>query len=247
MTIIRVGTAGWSLPAAVAERLASGGTHLQRYAAQLPVVEINSSFYRPHRRTTYERWAASVPADFRFSVKLPKAITHECRLRDCMPLVERFGDEIAGLGQKLGPVLVQLPPSFAFPGDIAEGVFEAASRVLRAELVLEPRHASWFSADVDLVLDRQRVSRVAADPARIPAAAVPGGWNRTAYFRLHGSPRIYDSPYSPDAIRRQSVDAALLAGTGAEVWIIYDNTMHGAATQNALDLEDILRPGTTRP
>src|SRR5688572_17535989 len=75
-----IGCAGWSLPKKFADAFPAEGSHLVRYAARLPAVEINSSFYRPHRPTTYEKWAASVPTGFRFSVKVPKWITHERRL-----------------------------------------------------------------------------------------------------------------------------------------------------------------------
>ena len=96
------------------------GSHLERYGAILNAVEINSSFYRPHRTATYERWAASVPEDFRFAVKVPKAITHERRLKDVGDLLDRFLSEVSGLGPKLGPLLVQLPPSLSFQAGIAD-------------------------------------------------------------------------------------------------------------------------------
>jgi len=96
---------------------------LARYATRFSVVEINSSFYRPHQQRTYERWAASVPAAFRFSVKLPKAISHEAALRGCGPALDRFLEETAGLGRKLGGVLLQLPPSHAFDARVAAGFF----------------------------------------------------------------------------------------------------------------------------
>jgi len=80
MAEYRVGCAGWALTKANQAAFPAEGTHLQRYAGRLNAVEINSSFYRPHRLATYEQWAASVPATFRFAVKLPKAITHDQRL-----------------------------------------------------------------------------------------------------------------------------------------------------------------------
>jgi uncharacterized protein YecE (DUF72 family) len=73
---VRIGTAAWSIPREHAAPFPVAGSHLERYAAVLNAVEINSSFYRPHRTATYERWAASVPEDFHFAVKIPKAITH---------------------------------------------------------------------------------------------------------------------------------------------------------------------------
>src|SRR4051794_13597269 len=108
--IVRIGTAGWSIPAAFADHFPAQGTNLERYAARFSAVEINSSFHRPHRPATYARWAASVGPDFRFAVKLPKVITHAARLVDVDAALDRFVAEINGLGAKLGPLLVQLPP-----------------------------------------------------------------------------------------------------------------------------------------
>lgn len=237
---IHIGVAGWSIPSALADRFPASGTHLERYGARFSAVEINSSFYRPHRRTTYERWAASVPPGFRFSVKLPKAITHERRFVDCQALLDRFAGETDGLGSKRGPVLVQLPPSFAYPGDSAERFLSDLKTTVTDDIVLEPRHASWFRPDVEHMLERQKVARVAADPARPLPAAQPGGWHRRAYFRLHGSPVMYESAYRQDAIAAHAGVVATLAMQGIDVWTIYDNTVYGAAKQNAFELMDVL-------
>ena len=88
--VVRVGRAGWSLPGAVIADFPADGSHLQRYAGRLSCVEINSSFYRPYRAATYERWAQSVPDDFRFSVKLPRAITHDGQLRNAGAQLDDF-------------------------------------------------------------------------------------------------------------------------------------------------------------
>jgi hypothetical protein len=175
---IYVGVAGWSMPASSVDQFNLNGSHLQRYSSRLNAVEINSSFYRPHRRSTYERWAASVPDGFRFAVKLPKAITHEHRLRGCEALLERFAGEVAGLGEKRGPILVQLPPSLGFEPLAVQAFLAGARRVLGGAIVLEPRHASWFSAEVDAILASEQVARVVADPAVTPAGLEPGGWRR---------------------------------------------------------------------
>jgi uncharacterized protein YecE (DUF72 family) len=108
-TLMRIGTAAWSIPKEHAAPFPAIGSHLERYGAVLNAVEIKSSFYRPHRTVIYERWVASVPEGFRFAVKVPKAITHECRLKDVDDLLDRFLSEVSGLGPKLGPLLVQLP------------------------------------------------------------------------------------------------------------------------------------------
>lgn len=112
--MIRIGTAGWSIRGTIADEFPGGGTHLQRHAGRFDAVEINSSFYRPHRRATYERWSGSVPDSFRFAVKAPESVTHERRLCHCDELVDRFVAEASGLGDKLGVILVQLPPTLQF-------------------------------------------------------------------------------------------------------------------------------------
>ncbi|ARW16787.1 DUF72 domain-containing protein [Komagataeibacter europaeus] len=247
---IRVGVAGWSIPSALASRFPTAGTHLERYGARIPTVEINSSFYRPHRRATYARWAASVPPAFRFSVKLPKTITHERRFIDCQALVERFAEETGGLGDKRGPILVQLPPSFSYPGERAEQFFNDLKAAITGPVVVEPRHASWFTPEVNHMLERLQIARVAADPARPSAAAQPGGWRNLAYFRLHGSPRIYESTYTKETIETHAEIVTSLAMRGIDVWTIYDNTTYGAATRNAFELMEALdkdRPGNGLP
>jgi uncharacterized protein YecE (DUF72 family) len=233
---IKIGTAGWRIPSASADRFPREGSHLARYAERLPAVEINSSFYRSHRRQTYERWASSAPDAFRFSVKLPKAVTHERRLVGIDDLLDRFLDEVAGLGPKLGPVLVQLPPSLAFDPDVASVFFDALRQRFEGRLACEPRHASWFTDAADALLVGAGTARVAADPAPVARAAVPGGWPGLTYRRLHGAPRTYYSNYSEGFLQAQALELSTGA-PGADRWCILDNTALGHATRNALDLQ----------
>ena len=239
--LIRIGTAGWAIPAAVREALRREGTALERYAACFDSAEINSCFHRPHRRSTYQRWAESVGPDFRFAVKLPKLITHERRLIACRHEIARFAEETEGLGGKRGPVLIQLPPKLAFDSDTADAFFVEMAEILPGPMVCEPRHESWVSAEADALLTRHRVSRVAADPARVPALAEPGGCRNRAYYRLHGSPSIYRSLYGPERVARHAAIVAALAAGGTESWTIYDNTASGAALADALALRARLR------
>jgi uncharacterized protein YecE (DUF72 family) len=237
---IRTGIAGWSIGSALAGQFPGSESHLGRYARRLNAAEINSSFHRPHRRATYEKWAASVPSDFRFAVKLPKTITHAQRLVDCDDLLARFAEEAGGLGDKRGPILVQLPPSFALADDVASRFIAAFDTIVSGPMVIEPRHASWFEAEAEALLVQHRIARVAADPALHPGAGEPGGWPGIAYFRLHGSPQVYWSSYSAEAIEAQARHVEALASHRVEVWTIYDNTASGAALANALDLDNRL-------
>ena len=230
-----VGTAGWTIGRAVATAFAGEGTHLQRYARVLPGAEINSSFHRPHAPATYARWADSTPQSFRFAVKLPRTITHDAKLRRARLPLERFLAETAALGAKRGPLLVQLPPSFAFDRRVVAGFFELLRDRFRGDVVCEPRHATWFDARADALLADYRVARVAADPAVAPGGDRPGGWRGLSYYRLHGSPRRYWSRYEPAFLARI---AELMRAEPAHVavWCIFDNTASGAAIENALTL-----------
>jgi len=195
---IYVGTAGWSIPRAQQARFPPGDSHLARYAQVFPAVEINSTFYRPHRATTFARWAACVPRAFRFSVKVPRTITHDQRLAHSAPLLEAFLEEVAPLGKRLGCLLVQLPPSLAFD------------------------------------------ARVAADPSLAQGGGEPGGWRGLAYFRLHGSPRIYYSSYDSaylDALADQLRD---MRRRRIPTWCVFDNTALGAAAHNGLSIAERL-------
>ena len=236
-----IGTAGWSIPGRNAEQFAAEGSALQRYATRFAGVEINSSFHRPHRAETWARWAASVPDDFRFAVKMPKAISHERRLVDCAELVERFLAEAGALGDKLGVLLLQLPPKLAFDRTLAESFFRHLASHTAAQVVCEPRHPSWFEGDADALLERLRVARVAADPAIVPQATLPGGWRGFSYWRLHGSPIIYRSSYEGARLDHYArlVEAEL--GQGRPSWCIFDNTASSAATADALALAGLLR------
>ncbi len=228
-----IGCAGWSISKQHAALFPPAASQLERYAQRFNAVEINSSFYRPHLPATYARWAAATPDDFSFAVKLPKAITHTRRLVGATEPLERFLAEAGQLGAKLGPLLVQLPPSLAFDTHVAGAFFTLLRERFAGVVACEPRHASWFSAEAEALLSAFQVARVAADPAIVPAAAVPGGWRGLAYYRLHGSPDMYESAYSKAYLNALAQQMSLLA---APVWCIFDNTALGAAPTNALEL-----------
>lgn len=229
-----MGTAGWSLPRAAQAHFPPGASHLARYARVFPASEINSTFYRSPRTSTVARWAASVPPGFRFSIKLPRAITHDLRLRNAAAPLEAFLRDIEPLRPLMGCVLVQLPPSLAFDAAVARAFFPALRKRFERDIAVEPRHATWFEPAADRLLDRSRVARVAADPARAPGGSDPGGWRGLAYFRLHGSPRVYYSSYEDDFLDALAAKLHALRREGILAWCIFDNTTLGAGTGNAL-------------
>jgi len=236
MSGYRIGCAGWAIPKAHKSEFPDDGSHLQRYAARFSAVEINSSFYKPHRPATYARWAASVPDDFRFSAKVPKTITHKQRLIDTAAVLDAFLAEVTCLGPKLGCLLVQLPPSLVYDAPTAERFFERFRARYEGPLVIEPRHPSWFTPEVVSRLYAHRVGQVAADPAVVPEAAEQAGWPELIYARLHGSPEIYYSTYDEPYLDQLAARMRAYATGAREVWCIFDNTALFAATPNALSL-----------
>ncbi|HEU4694346.1 MAG TPA: DUF72 domain-containing protein [Vicinamibacterales bacterium] len=232
---IRIGTAGWSIPRAAATRFDSAGTHLERYSRQLDCAEINSSFHRPHATTTYAKWRDSTPSAFRFAVKMPRAITHDLKLKNAREPFSTFLNQTDGLADKRGPLLFQLPPSLAFDGAVVTDFLDMVRGVYDGPIVCEPRHATWFSPPAASLLERYRISRVAADPPPVPEATTPAAWAGVVYFRLHGSPRTYWSRYDQNAIAALAAAVGRLA-TAKQVWCVFDNTAGGAAIENACEL-----------
>ena len=239
---IYFGTTGWSIPRKEKSRFPPSESLLARYAKVLPAVEINSTFYRPHRASTFERWASTVPRAFRFSVKIPRTITHDQRLASSAKLLKTFLADLAPLGPRLGCLLVQLPPSLAFEARVARAFFTMLRKQFDRGIAFEPRHRSWFGSSAERLLNKFEIARVAADPPRAEVDGEPGGWPGLAYFRLHGSPRTYYSSYEDDFLDALADRLQELRRARVPTWCIFDNTVLGAATSNALSLLDRLTP-----
>ena len=186
MAVLRAGTSGFSYPEWKGTFYPAGlpaGGMLRHYASVFPTVEINNTFYRYPTDETLRQWAAAVGPAFRFSIKVHRRITHNKRLRDTDADVAFLYERIQALGGRIGPLLVQLPPSLR--ADL--GLLEAFCAQLRPgpPVVVEFRHASWATDPVYALLDRYRVSLCVAetDDQAPPAAAV----GPIAYLRLHKS------------------------------------------------------------
>lgn len=244
MSEIRIGCVSWTVPKVHADRFPDTGSHLERYAARFDAVEINTSFYRHHMATTYARWAAAVPESFRFAVKMSREITHVRRLIDVDEPLDRFLDAVAALGDRLGPLLVQMPPSLRHDAETASTFFTLLRRRFAGAVACEPRHPSWFTPEAETLLAAHSVTRVAADPPPAPEAGTPGGWPGVRYYRLHGSPKIYHSAYPPETLDHLAASLAREAATGSPIWCIFDNTVLGAATTDALSMVERMEANT---
>lgn len=234
--MIRVGTSGWQYrdwrgvlyPEGVPQ-----ARWLERYAEAFSVVEVNNSFYRLPERATFERWRGVTPADFTFVVKASRFLTHVKRLKDAEDGVRLLHERIEGLGDKLGPVLFQLPPRFR--ADVARlreflGWLPAAMRA-----AWEFRDPSWVNDEVLRLLDEAGCAFVLADrPGFRGPMFVTGGWS---YVRFHqgtsGGP-----DYRREKLRRWAERLAELPA--ADVWAFFNNDQGGAAVRDARVLRDAL-------
>ena len=231
---IRVGTAGWGNPAAQRIVRPPEYSHLEHYSTYFNCAELNSSFYQLHHRSTYRRWAAATGRNFRFSVKIPRIISHDSALRSCEDELDRFLDGVRGLNTKLALLLLQLPPRLEWHASVAQRFFRLLRNRIDTPVVCEPRHSSWSGASVERLLSELGISLVCSDPLRLPRSwTTPGG---VRYYRLHGSPRVYWSSYSDRYLHELAWRIAEERKCFSAVWCIFDNTAAGHAWENAQTL-----------
>jgi uncharacterized protein YecE (DUF72 family) len=236
---IYVGTAGWAIRREDAHFFPVDGSHLERYSDVFNLVEINSSFYRDHRPATYRRWAEDVPDDFRFSVKLSRSFTHELRMAETGARLRESLGGIRELGEKAGALLIQLPPSLELSPKIARAFFAAVREHWPYALACEPRHKSWSSQVAAEIFSDHAVAKVLADPER---CVLEQAFPASAYYRLHGTPKIYKSAYDSEMLDVWSSRIVESAESGAPVFCVFDNTAIGNSVPNALELKKILAP-----
>lgn len=236
----RIGTAGWRYPEWRGDFYPRGlqqRLELEFYSRKLNSVEINGSFYGLRKPSDYRTWAARTPADFLFAVKAHKIVTHDRRLRDVADDVAEFFDSgLLDLGPKLGPVLWQLPPWLPFKrARLTEFLELLPGPPVRH--ALEVRHPSFDIPELPELLREHGVALVLSDspPGRFPVLDHDTADFR--YVRLHGGAELYVSDYSPEALDGW---AKRIREWDTDVYVYFDNTMHGAAPHNALALAERL-------
>jgi len=234
--VLVVGTSGWQYtswrgrfyPPDVPQR-----RWLEYYAAAFATVEVNNAFYRLPERSTFEQWRARTPPDFCVVVKVSRYLTHVRRLREPAEPVARFLDRAAGLGDRLGPVLLQLPPSLRADG----GGLDALDATLaefggRVRVAVEPRHRSWWTAGARTVLERHGAALCWADRLGRPVTPL---W-RTAdfgYLRLHEGRAAPRPRYGRSALRSWLDRVAVAYPDTVPVYAYFNNDPGGAAIVDA--------------
>ena len=230
--VILVGTSGWQYkdwsgrfyPDGLPQRL-----WLEHYAKSFATVEINNAFYRLPERSTFEAWRARTPGDFCVAVKMSRYLTHIKRLREPQEPVARFLDHARGLGDRLGPVLVQLPPNLRADADLLEVALNQFPKAVK--VAVELRHKSWWTDETRAVLERHNAALVWADRHSRPVGPL---W-RTAdfgYLRLHEG-RAHPRPrYGRDALTSWVNRLAESYGSST-CYVYFNNDPGGAAVLDA--------------
>jgi len=236
---IRVGTSGWAYAhwkgAFYPARIGSDAM-LAAYAERFDCVEINSTFHRLPAPETLERWAATVPPHFRFAVKASRYITHIKKLKDPAQTLPPFLDRVRRLGDRLGPILLQLPPRFHYKGERLRATLETLPADL--DCAFEFRDESWFNDDALDLLHRHDAALCFYDLAGHGAPESVTG--RFAYVRLHGSRQAYAGRYPDAALDRWATSLSTWASEERPCWCFFDNDAEAHAPADAGRLQERL-------
>jgi uncharacterized protein YecE (DUF72 family) len=230
---VYVGTSGWQYrdwrerfyPKAVAQK-----RWLEYYAERFATVESNNAFYRLPERSTFEDWAARTPQDFVWAVKMSRFLTHMKRLKDPAEPVDRFMKHASGLGNKLGPVLLQLPPNLKADLDRLEETFSALSGRIR--VAVEFRHDSWFKDETRALLEKHDAALCVADRGSRPVTAL---WRTTdwGYVRFHAGTASSHPCYGRTSLRTWAERIVDLWPANADVFVYFNNDTLGCALRDA--------------
>jgi len=239
---VRIGTSGWSYQHWVGVLYAPGlapAKRLARYVEVFDTVELNASFYRWPKDSTFAAWRDQLPAGFTMSVKAHRGLTHYRRLASPEPWIERFDRCWQLLGDRHGVLLVQLHPEQQRDDARLESFLQQVPASIR--VAVELRHPSWNDAAVYQVLERRRAAYVVMSGAGL--ACVPRATTDLVYIRLHGPDQdaIYAGCYSDDELRRWAKRIAQWDREGRDVWVYFNNDLGGHAVRNALTLQGLLR------
>ncbi|MGO4445169.1 DUF72 domain-containing protein [Mycobacterium sp. 2YAF39] len=238
---IRIGTSGWSydhwtgvlyppkLP--VAKRLA-------RYVEEFDTVELNASFYRWPKDSTFEGWRNRLPDGFTMTVKAQRGLTHYRRLRDPQPWVERFERSWTALGERREALLVQLHPDMERNDERLDHFLTLMPD--RIAVAMELRHPSWDDDAVYAILERHNAAYVVMSGAGM--TCVPRATGDLVYIRLHGPPQasLYAGSYTDDELSEWAAMASGWRDEGRRVLVYFNNDLGGHAIHNARKLKELL-------
>jgi len=234
---IRVGTSGWNYlhwKGVFYPEKHPKSKWLEYYCGHFDTVELNASFYRQPKPTTFENWSKRTPGNFLWSVKANRYITHVKRLKDTEEPLKRFYDSATALGPKLGVILFQLPPSLAYDRGLVGEFLEKLNLAYRH--AIEVRNPSWITEEFFKQLEERNVSFCISDTAgRYPLhEEVTADY---VYIRLHGSKKLYASLYTKKEVKEW---AQKILKWNRDTFVYFDNDFEGNAVRNAHMLKDVL-------
>ncbi len=240
-----IGTSGWSYtswrgifyPAQLAH-----AKWLSYYSENFDTAEVNYSFYHLPRQTTYDNWYRQTPPSFVFALKASRFITHIKRLDDVEDNWNTFLERASTLKEKLGPILLQFPPSFrATPQNLERlsEFFRYATGCSRLRIALEFRHASCFQTPIIELLKRYQAAMVIAHSTRYPMPEVIAT-APFAYFRFHGPEAMFASSYPDQQLSQWSRPIRAFLRGGTDVYAYFNNDIGGNAVMNARTLRKLV-------
>ena len=234
-----IGTCGWSYSSfkgIIYPEDSKSREWLGYYVKYFNTVEINVTFYRRPRKSTFEKWYAETPSDFVFSVKAPKVITHIKRLKDVEKELETFLTDIKPLKEKARVLLFQLPPSFKYEKEVIENFL----KLLPSDYlnVLEIRHKTFHNEEFVELLRKFNVCLCFSDCGKRYPSWYEVQTADFLYIRLHGREVLYVSNYSEEDLKELVLKIKKF--DVKEVYVYFDNTAKGYAAENALKLKELI-------
>jgi len=236
---IYCGTSGWSYQdwkgKFYPEKL-SQAKWFGHYAQTFNSVEVNATFYRWFEEKTYQNWQQKAPEGFKYVIKLPRGITHQKLLKEIEDYAERFEGLVAHLGNKLGMLLMQLPPKMPYN---PERIDKALSAFKHPEkLAVEFRSAEFFTEEISDILKKHGATFCIVDSPDIKP--IPALTSKTAYLRFHGHTEWYKDSYSPEQLENFKEICQNLIEQGAEkLYLFFNNNIGGHAPFNAQDMMNL--------
>jgi uncharacterized protein YecE (DUF72 family) len=202
------------------------------YCEHFNTLELNVTFYRFPQLSFLQNWHQKSPDSFRFSVKAPRAITHYKKFNDAADLVSSFYETINnGLQEKLGPVLFQMPPGFSYSEERLERIINNLDPAFTN--VVELRHVSWWRENVYKALAGHKIIFCGMSHPSLPDAIIQN--TPVIYYRFHGVPNLYRSPYSTDFLKNV-IDAVQHNPEAKQGWFYFNNDYDGVAIANAKEM-----------
>lgn len=207
---------------------------LSFYSKHFLTAEVNSSFYHLPQEKTLMKWYTSTPEGFIFSVKASRHITHLKKLCDVEEAWNNFKKRIDLLKDKLGPILLQFPPSFKKDQENVEKIINFLRGKENYKFALEFRHKSWLDEEVYDLMRKLKVAWVIADSSRYPKVKVVTA--DFAYIRMHGPEALFSSSYSEEDLEKLAKDIEEYLKNCDEIYVYFNNDVNGCAIQNARTL-----------